>query len=118
MQSGEDQNCHEGYDELLNLAHELLEKGKSIEFIEKELKTQQHSNDLFLLVIKKVKLELHKKDLKEGRVYILVGCVFMIVGFVLTCIKFYANESINLVMYGFTTFGIMILFYGLFKIFN
>jgi hypothetical protein len=118
MLSGEDPNKHKEYDDMLNKAHELHEKGKSFEAIEKELRTLHPSEALTQVIIKKIKFEQHKKDLKEGRVYVLIGCISMVVGFILTCMKFYSNESVTLVMYGFTTLGILILFFGLYKIFS
>lgn len=114
MQSGSETNK----ETLLHKAVDMHAHGSSVNDIEVELIKQNHSQELIADVIADLKKEIHKKNLKAGRAFVLAGCIIMVFGFVLTCIKFHANDSVNMVMYGFTTLGICILFVGLYKIFN
>lgn len=114
MQSGNGSNK----EEILEKALDMHRHGTSLENIEKELLKWKVDTEIISEVVKDLRLEIHKKNLKDGRALILAGCIVMAFGFILTCVKFHANESINMVMFGFTTLGICILFVGLYKVFN
>lgn len=114
MQSGSDQHK----DELLAKGLDMHAHGKSFDDIEIELLRSEQDQDLVAELMSALRKHIHKKNMKDGRALILAGCIVMVFGFVLTCIKFHSNESVNMVMYGFTTLGICILFVGLYKIFN
>lgn len=113
MQNGKDLNK----EELLQRAFDMISHGSTLENIEKHLRetTSEEMVSELMIILKK---EIHLRNLKAGRLYILSGCIVMGVGFILTCFKYHASESINMVMYGFTTLGICILFVGLYRIFN
>lgn len=114
MQSGNEQNK----ELLLEKALDLLAHGTSLDDIEIAFIKQALPEELIAEVMRDLKHHIHKQNLKAGRSLILSGCIVMVFGFVLTCVKFHSNESVNIVMYGFTTLGICILFVGLYKIFS
>lgn len=113
MQNGKDLNK----EELLQKAFDMLTQGSTLEHIEKKFR-EITSEEVVSELMVTLKKEIHLRNLKAGRLYILSGCIVMGVGFILTCLKYHASESINIVMYGFTTLGICILFVGIYKIFN
>ena len=69
-------------------------------------------------IVKEMKIIYYAKKRQRGTMIILVGSLFLLIGFILTISKYYANESVTYVMYGFTTAGLAIMFYGLYEIFG
>lgn len=114
MQSGNEQHN----DLFLQKGLDMHAHGASLDDIEVEFLKQEQDQILVAEIMTSLRKHIHKKNLKDGRALILSGCIVMVVGFVLTCVKFHSNESVNMVMYGFTTLGICIVFVGLYKIFN
>lgn len=55
---------------------------------------------------------------QTGVKIIVFGCMILLVGFILTCACFHFNTPIHMIMYSFTTLGLLTLFVGLFYVFN
>jgi hypothetical protein len=92
------------YRDYENLRDILIKKGAS-DLIAAEIITQ----------LKKIN---HAKNRTTGTQILLFSCLMLLIGFILTCVCFYTNTSINLVMYGFTTVGLIGIFIGLYYIFK
>ena len=81
----------------------------------KENNITEHELELMIRYLKKIK---HEKDHQMGRMLILVGAIFLLAGFVFTFLNIYKNQSVHFAMYGLTTAGLLIMFMGLYYIFN
>jgi hypothetical protein len=92
------------YRDYENLRDILIKKGAS-DLIAAEIITQ----------LKKIN---HANNRTTGTQILLFSCLMLLIGFILTCVCFYTNTSINLVMYGFTTVGLIGIFIGLYYIFK
>lgn len=103
------------YDELLSMAKTLLRHGSDAEDLEKHLRQKTEDIVLITVIIKEAKKEHYAVLRKEGLAKILLGSILALLGFAVTFFNFHTNRSIDLAMYGFTTTGIVIVFWGLFK---
>ncbi len=69
-------------------------------------------------IVSQLKKINHAKNRTTGTQILLFSCLLLLIGFILTCVCFYTNTSINAVMYGFTSIGLIGMFIGLFYIFK
>lgn len=69
-------------------------------------------------IVKEVKLIHYAQKRQKGGMIILVGSILLLIGFLLTVSNFYANTSFAYVMYGFTSVGLLVIFYGLYEVFG
>lgn len=69
-------------------------------------------------IVKEIKLIHYAHKRQKGGIIILAGSILLLVGFLLTVSNFYANTSFTYVMYGFTTAGLLVIFYGLYEVFG
>jgi hypothetical protein len=106
----------QAWDKLYTAGKEMLFHGKDLEEIQKHLLTLSDDETLIFAVVKKLKAEHHALNAQMGRKLLLIGLIFMLAGFIITCINYHSNRSISFAMYGLTSFGLVILFYGLYKI--
>ncbi|MDI1355817.1 MAG: hypothetical protein PSX36_12920 [bacterium] len=106
----------ETYNELHAMAKALLQDGHETDDVKQRL--LERSNDIILVTtaVKEAKNEHYKKLSAQGRTYIAIGGLSILLGFLITCINFHANKSVEYAMFGLTSVGIVILFFGLFKI--
>ena len=104
------------YDKVYLLAIKLVEQGEQTDVIEERL--AQTSDDIVLItvVIKEAKNAHYARLRKQGFRLVLIGCFTGLSGFLITCINFNTSHSIDFAMYGLTSLGITIVFFGLFKI--
>ena len=58
------------------------------------------------------------KSTATGLIFILVGVVILLSSFVLSFMHVYSNQSLTFVLYGLTTVGILVVFFGLMKVFS
>jgi hypothetical protein len=97
----------------------LVNDQRTTDEIKEELLKQEDIPEQELhLIIKYLKTLKHDKAHKMGRLLILVGAIFLLAGFVFTFFNIYKNQSVHFAMYGLTTAGLIILFMGLYYIFN
>lgn len=95
-----------------------LDNGLNDQQIENELLTTgtdaRHIPDM----LKEIKKLRNARKTSSGLIYILIGAVVCLLSCVLTMTSTYSNSNFSLVLYGFTTIGIIVVFIGLMKIFN
>ena len=104
------------WEELYVFAKELADHHVSFEEIEQQLSSK--TNDPLIISeiiqqIKKVQFAIH---LKNGLTKIAFGCLCLVVGFLITCFNFHANQSFTIVMYSTSSIGLILIFWGLYEI--
>jgi hypothetical protein len=104
------------YDHLFLSATSMLERGDAVPDIESVLLLQCDDIVLVTVVIKEARNAHYAKLSRQGFRLILLGCITGLSGFVLTFLNFNTNRSIDFAMYGLTSAGLTIVFWGLFKI--
>lgn len=102
--------------ELLTAGNAYRRQGMDFNAVQKHLLTLCNDEELVLDVVKKIKSEHYAQSTKEGRKFIIVGLVLLLAGFMIACVNYHSNQSINFAMYGLTSAGLIILFYGMFKV--
>lgn len=113
MQSGNNKVL---WNELEELANESYARHYDFEKIT-EILLQKHNDEAMVYaVVKKVKSDHYAKHRKEGLIILGVGFVLILLGFLITCFNFHTNQSFTFAMYGLTSIGLIIVFWGLYKI--
>lgn len=104
------------WEKLYLFAKNLADRHISLDNIEKQL--LQKTTDAMLVndIIKQLKKIQHAIKRKSGSFKILFGALFLFVGFFITCVNFHSNQSFTNVMFGFTTFGLVMIFWGLYEV--
>lgn len=103
------------YDEMYAMARSLLSRGTEITMIEKHLRQKSEDIILISVVIKEARKDYYLVLRKEGTVKILIGAVLIVLGFIITCLNFHAEKSVDFAMYGLTSAGLCFVFWGLYK---
>lgn len=104
------------YDELFLSATGMLERGDTAQDIEKTLSQKCDDIVLVTVVIKEARNAHYAALSRQGFRLILVGCITGLSGFLITFLNFNTSRSIDFAMYGLTSAGLLIVFWGLFKI--
>lgn len=104
------------YNDLLYLATHLLEKGENAQSIESALSEKTDDIVLITVVIKEARNAYYAELRKQGFRLIFIGCIIGLSGFLITFFNFNTSRSIDFAMYGLTSAGLGIVFWGLFKI--
>lgn len=105
-------------DELYVLAKQMAERDPDFGFIRECIFEKCKNRELSNEIVDQVRNAYYAKKRKSGLSKLSIGCILLLVGFVLTVINFYSNESFTLVMYGFTSCGLLLLFWGLYDLFG
>lgn len=113
MDQHEDRN-----DELYLYARQLVERDTDFKHIREMLYERTGDRKLSDEIVDQVRDVYYAKKRKEGLAKLGIGCVLLVIGFVLTVINYHSNESFSLVMYGFTSGGLCLLFWGLYDMFG
>ena len=103
----------EEWEKLYALAKRMLDENMKFEEIENHLKLKTNNEEIINEIIRQLKRIRHAIKTKNGLSKLGIGALFLIGGFLITCINFHANQSFTLVMYGFTSFGLALMFWGL-----
>lgn len=106
----------EEWESLLRLAEESYTRGMGFDDIKDLLFKQTQDESLVYAVVKKVRSDHFAEIRKQGMVKVSIGLVLVLAGFLITCFNFHSNQSFEFAMYGMTTLGIFIVFWGLYKI--
>jgi hypothetical protein len=106
----------EVYNHLYDLATCLLQKGELTEDIHSSLLKKCDDIVLVTVVIKEAKNHYYADLRKQGFRWILAGCILGMTGMIVTLFNFAFNRSIELTMFGFTTVGIVVALWGVFKL--
>jgi hypothetical protein len=104
------------WDELYTFAKELADRHVDFEEIEKQLETKTGDPLIRTEIIQRLKKMKYAIQRKNGLNKIGFGCLFLVIGFLVTCINFHANQSFSIVMYGTSIIGLVMIFWGLYEI--
>jgi hypothetical protein len=101
---------------LLDFLRDAEHRLGDLDKIKKELELKSNDIELNEKVFVQFKKEFYAHKRKDGLSKIGLGSLIILTGFLITCLNFHANESFNFAMYGLTTIGICIVFWGFYKI--
>ena len=105
-------------DELQKFARNLADHGTPFSDIEEELRKKTENDILIAVTITKVKKAYYEAQRKKGLTKLAIGSILLVIGFVITCTNFYSNTSFTVVMYSFTSVGLLVMFWGVYEIFG
>lgn len=109
----------QNYKDVYHKAEQMVNNQRTTEEIKEELLKREDITDPELeQIIKYLKKLRHDKHHQMGRVLILTGAVFLLAGFVITFLNISKNQSVHFAMYGLTSLGLLIMFAGLYYVFN
>ena len=100
------------------VAKEWLDKGYNNEQIKTELQKRGFEERHLPEMLKEITRLRNARKTSAGLMLILIGGVVCLLSCVLTMTSNYSHSNFAIVLYGFTTIGILIVFGGLMKIFN
>ncbi len=108
----------DNWESLYIQAKKLAEERVSFSEIEQKLSEKENDSVLISEIIKQLRKTQHAIQMKNGLRKIVFGALFLIIGFLITCINFHSNQSFTIVMYSFTTIGLCLIFWALYDIFG
>ena len=79
------------------------------------LQKEGMKEELLVEAMCRIKLLVYKKRKTRGVQMMVAGGVLLILGFVMTVVMFHQNVSFDLIMYGFTSIGTILLGYGAYE---
>ncbi|MBS1771830.1 MAG: hypothetical protein JST82_03145 [Bacteroidetes bacterium] len=97
---------------------EWLDKGLSNDDIAVELGKRGFDERSLPEMMAEIKRLRNARKTSSGLILILIGGVVCLLSCILTMTSSYSHTNFEIVLYGFTTLGILIVFGGLMKIFN
>lgn len=104
-------------EEIMEMAWERYNAGIEFEKIEKDLICKcKCGEERMKMILQPIKTAHYKKSRKTGTQCLAIGFTMILFGFVITCSNFHTNQPVTWAMYGLTTMGLMMVFYGLYKI--
>ncbi|MGZ3867095.1 MAG: hypothetical protein ACXVC6_15065 [Bacteroidia bacterium] len=106
------------YVRFYHLAKILHDRGDDYPIIKQKLLEKISDEILIDAILKTIKKEYNKKRHDRGRFVMLIGLVILLVSFVLTCINFHSDQSITYVMFGISSLGLIVMFFGLYDLFG
>ena len=101
-----------------HFAKALFEREGSDEMIIKSLSEKGVEEEMIAQILKQVKEEHAKAKHTRGLTVLFIGLIILLISFVLTCINFHTNESITYVMFGISSIGLIVIFFGLYDLFG
>lgn len=113
METSQSQNR---YNELLDYVRDLHQQLNDFDKLAPALAEKSADEELNKKVLSYYKTEYYAHQRKNGMNKIGLGTLVILLGFCITCFNFHSNESFNFAMYGLTSIGICIVFFGLYKI--
>lgn len=108
----------ERWEDLYLFAKQLANRDPDFVHIEKQLSEKTTDHLLVADVLKHLKQVHYAIKRKNGLIKLGFGGLLLVIGFIITVINFRSNESFTFVMYGFTSAGLLLLFWGLYDIFG
>lgn len=106
----------EKYDTLYAIARDHLTKGNRAADLEEELLKYCTDIVTITVVIKEARTHYHDEMQKDGIQKLIIGAVLGFLGFLMTILHFGSGTSFEYALFGFTTIGITMVFWGLYKI--
>jgi hypothetical protein len=104
------------WESLYVFAKNLADSNVSFHEIEKQLSHKTTDTSLVVEITNQVKKVHYAVKRKNGFIKLGFGALFLIVGFLITCINFHSNQSFTIVMYSTSTIGLILIFWGLYDI--
>jgi hypothetical protein len=97
-------------------AYRMLKHGQDNSTITAHLLKKGADNETIAAIVDQLKPLRYAIRRGRGIKLILAGAGLLLLGFILTVVFFHNNQSIDYVMYGLTTIGIVILFWGVVEV--
>jgi len=97
---------------------QLLREGKTDGEIHRILYDQFGTEHLVKPLMEELKKLRRARAITAGLVLLVAGGLILVTSCGLTIMKFYSGGSMSMVLYGLTSFGILVIFGGLIKIFS
>jgi hypothetical protein len=104
------------WDELYLLANQYYAGGMGFDDIKTKLLERYNDEAFVFAVVSKAKTEIYTQKRKDGTTILAIGLVLILSGFIITCFNFHSDRSVAFAMYGLTSLGIIVVFWGLYKI--
>jgi hypothetical protein len=104
------------WEKLYRIADNAYEKNMKPDDIKALLIKEHGDPEMAYAVVKKVISDRYTERRKEGLAIVLLGALLIVIGFFLTCFNFHTNKSITFALYGLTSAGILVAFWGFYKI--
>lgn len=102
-------------DELYIIAEKVYSATGDKEKVTSTILTHTHDEALTEVVLRYFFKRYFQERRNQGLLYLGIGIVLILLGFFVTFFNFNTNQSFEISMYGFTTLGILISFFGLYK---
>lgn len=104
------------WEDLYVFAKEMADHNKSYSEIEKQLSQKTDDTLVIAEIISQIKKVHYAINRKNGLTKIGFGCLFLVIGFLITCINFHSNQSFTIVMYSSSSVGLLLILWGLYDI--
>ncbi|MCF8422855.1 MAG: hypothetical protein K9H41_00790 [Bacteroidia bacterium] len=104
------------WDSLYVFAKNLADKNVPFDEIKSQLRQHTSNEQIIAEIIKRIKKVQYAIKRKNGLVKIGFGVMFLLSGFLITCVNFHSNQSFTIVMYSSTSLGLLFAFIGLYDV--
>ncbi len=104
------------WESLYVFAKNLSDSHISFNEIEKQLMQKTTDANLVTEITNQVKKVHYAIKRKNGLIKLGFGALFLLAGFLITCINFHTNQSFTIVMYSSSSVGLLLIFWGLYEI--
>ena len=101
------------FEELVTIASTLQDTGKDADTIRQALSASGADEQTQESIIHQIKTLHYLRRRKRGFMFGAAGSIILIVGFFLTVFLFHQGSSFNLIMYGMTSLGAILLLVGM-----
>ncbi len=102
-------------DQYYTRALQLHKEGYPVKTIHQLLQKEGLKEELLVEAMCRIKLLVYKKRKTRGVQLMVAGGVLLIAGFVMTVLMFHQNVNFDMIMYGFTSVGTILLGYGAYE---
>lgn len=103
-------------DQYYSRALQLHKEGYPVKSIHNMLQKEGLKEDVLIEAMCRIKLLVYKKRKSRGVQLMVGGGVLLITGFVMTVLMFHQNVNFDMIMYGFTSIGTLLLGYGAYEV--
>jgi hypothetical protein len=99
-----------------NRALKLHQEGYPVKTIQMMLQKEGLKEEMLVEALCRIKLLVYKKRKNKGVSLMIGGGLLLLFGFVSTVFLFHANHSFDMIMYGFTIVGTILMGWGTYEI--
>lgn len=103
-------------DQYYSRALKLHNEGYSVKTIHHMLMKEGLKEDLLVEAMCRIKLLVYKKRKSRGVNMMVAGGILLLIGFAMTVMMFHQNANFDMVMYGFTILGTLLMGYGAYEV--